>query len=112
MNRTRTIFIAIISAAVLIVVVSLLLTRNGGNNTDVGLTVDRPDAVTIRVLAALPIEPWVRSAAAEFNNGDYSVDGVPIEVEIVAIDGLTALGRWDRNEYGAIPTDVHPEELK
>ena len=111
MNRTRTIFIAIISVAVLIVVVSLLISTNRGNSTDIGLTVERPDAVTIRVLTALPIEPWVRSAAAEFNNGDNSVDGVPIEVEVVAIDGLTALGRWDRNEYGALPTDMNREDL-
>jgi hypothetical protein len=111
MNRTRTIFIAIIAVALVIIAVSLLLTRNDAGTTDIGLTVERPDAVSIRILTALPIEPWVRSAAAEFNNGDYSVDGVPVEVEIVAIDGLTALGRWDRNEYGAIPADVRPEDL-
>ncbi len=28
-----------------------------------------------------------------------------------AVDGLTALGRWDRNEYGALPADVRPEDL-
>lgn len=111
MNRTRTIFIAIISIAVLIVVVSLVITATNGGNTDSGLTVERPDAVTIRVMTALPIEPWVRSAATEFNNGDYSVDGVPIEVEIIAVDGLTALGRWDRNEFGALEADVRPEDL-
>jgi hypothetical protein len=111
MNRTRTIFIAIIAIAVLIVVVSLLVTRNMGDASDTGLTVTRPDAVTIRILTALPIEPWVRSAAAEFNNGDFTVDGVPIEVEIVAIDGLTALGRWDRNEFGALEAGVRPEDL-
>ena len=111
MNRTRTIFLAIISVALLIIVVSLLLTRDGGNTLDGGLTVARPEAVTIRVLTALPIEPWVRSAAAEFNNGNNSVDGVPIQVEIVAVDGLTALGRWDRNEFGALPADVRPEDL-
>ena len=110
MNRTRTIFIAIISVAVLIIVVSLLVTRGGGN-VDMGLTVERPDTVTIRVLTALPIEPWVRSAAADFNKGGFTVDGVPIAVEVVAIDGLTALGRWDRNEYGAVPADVRPEDL-
>ena len=55
------------------------------------------------MLTALPVEPWVRDAAEQFNAGDHVVDGVPIEVEIVAADGLTALGRWDRNEYGALP---------
>jgi hypothetical protein len=73
--------------------------------------VDRPESVEIRVLTALPVEPWVRSAAEAFNAGDHTVDGVSIQVEIVAIDGLTALGRWDRNEYGALSADVRPEDL-
>ncbi len=34
----------------------------------------------------------MRSAADAFNAADYTVDGVPIEVEISAVDGLTALG--------------------
>ena len=60
---------------------------------------------------ALPVEPWVRSAAADFNAADVTVDGVPIQVEIIAADGLTALGRWDRNEYGALGPDQDPETL-
>lgn len=111
MNRTRTIFIAIVAAAIVIVVVSLLLSNRGGVTPDIGLTVERPDTVTIRVLTALPVEPWVRRAADEFNAGSNTVDGVPIQVEIVAVDGLTALGRWDRNEYGALGAGVRPEDL-
>ena len=53
----------------------------------------------------------MRSAAEAFNDGDHTVDGVPIQVEIDAVDGLAALGRWDRNEYGALPGDVRPENL-
>ena len=30
---------------------------------------------------------------------------------LLPVDGLTALGRWDRNEYGALPADVRPEDL-
>jgi len=111
MNRTRTIFIAILALAVLIVIVSVAYTTLAGGNTPGALTVERPDAVKIRILTALPVEPWVRTAAATFNAGDHRVDGVPIEVEIVAVDGLTALGRWDRNEYGALTTATRPDEL-
>ena len=111
MTRTRLIFIGILAAAILIVGLSLLLRGSGGSGGDVALTVDRPDTVKIRVLTALPVEPWIRSAAEAFNAGDYAVDGVPIEVEVAAADGLTALGRWDRNEYGALPADVRPEDL-
>lgn len=111
MNRTRTIFIAIIAVALLIVGASIVWRTTSGAPADADLTVDRPDTVTIRILAALPIEPWVRSAAADFNAGNNTVDGVPIEVEIVAIDGLTALGQWDRNAYGALEAGVRPEDL-
>lgn len=111
MNRTRTIFIAIVAVALAIVAVSLIWRITSDAPTDANLTVDRPQTVTIRILAALPIEPWVRSAAAEFNAGNNTVDGVPIQVDIVAIDGLTALGQWDRNAYGALEAGVRPEDL-
>jgi hypothetical protein len=51
----------------------------------------------------------VRSAADSFNAEERTVDGVPIQVEVIAMDGLTALGRWDRNEFGALPAGVTPD---
>lgn len=110
MKRTRLIFIGIIVLALVIVGVSVAL-RTGSSNPDTAFTVERPETVTIRIQTALPVEPWVRQAATAFNAGDNSVDGVPVQVEIVAIDGLTALGRWDRNEYGALESDVEPDSL-
>jgi hypothetical protein len=110
-NRTRAIFIGILAAAVLIVVISLALRGTAADTPDPGLSIELPDAVKVRILTALPVEPWVRSAAQEFNAGDYTVDGVPIEVEVVGMDGLTALGRWDRNEFGALEAGVLPEDL-
>jgi hypothetical protein len=111
MSRTRWIFLGIIVFAVVIVAASILLSQQTNEPGGAALTVERPDALKIRVLTALPVEPWVRSAAEAFNAGDYDVEGVPIEVEISAVDGLTALGRWDRNDYGALPADVRPEDL-
>jgi Ca-activated chloride channel family protein len=111
MNRTRWIFAAILAVAVLIVGVSLLLSQGGADTLDAGLTVDRPESVTIRILTALPVEPWVRSAAAAFNAQNTVVDGATVQVEIVAADGLTALGRWDRNEFGALAAGQNPEDL-
>lgn len=111
MNRTRLIFVAIVVVALIIVGAGLLWTSRSGTPADNGLTVERPEAVKIRILTALPVEPWVRSAAQDFNAGDHTVDGVPIEVEVVAADGLTALGRYDRDEFGALPPDVRPEDL-
>lgn len=110
MKRTRLIFIGIIAAAVIIVGVSLFL-RSGSTTDNTSFTLDRPAEVTIRILTALPVEPWVRQAATAYNAGDHLVDGAQVQVEIVASDGLTALGRWDRNEYGALEGDVTPETL-
>lgn len=111
MNRTRLIFIGIIAAAIVIVGASLLLRSTGSNSGESGLTLDRPESVTIRILTALPIDPWVRSAADAYNKGNHQVDGVTVKVEIVAMDGLTALGRFDRNEFGALAADRDPTTL-
>jgi hypothetical protein len=111
MNRTRLIFVTIIGLAILIVGGGLAWQAVTGSDASGDLTVDRPDAVTVRVLTALPVEPWVRSAAEQFNAEDQRVDGVPVTVEIVAMDGLTALGRWDRNDFGALPANVTPDDL-
>lgn len=111
MNRTRIIFISIIVVALLIIGVTVLLTNTGGNSGGAALTVARPDTVTIRILTSLPVEPWVRSAAEAFNAQKRAIDGVPIQVQVEAVDGLTALGRWDRNEYGALSADQSPEIL-
>ncbi|MCA9183606.1 MAG: hypothetical protein KDA51_19225, partial [Planctomycetales bacterium] len=110
MKRTRIIFISIIAVALVIVAVSLFLTR-GGTITEPGFTLERPEEVTIRVLTALPVEPWVRAAAERYNAAGNTVDGAKVTVDIVALDGLTALGRWDRNDYGALAADVRPDEL-
>lgn len=110
MNRTRWLFLVIIIAALAVVAVSLFIRSRSGDPAQ-AFTVERPEAVNIRVLTALPVEPWLRSAAESFNAGDNTVDGVPIEVDIEAVDGLTALGRWDRDEYGALPSGVRPDDL-
>jgi hypothetical protein len=111
MNRTRIIFISIVVAALLIVGVTVLVTNLGGGTAGTSLTVQRPDTVAIRILTSLPVEPWVRSAAEQFNAEKRTIDGVPIQVQVEAVDGLTALGRWDRNEFGALTADQTPETL-
>jgi len=117
MNRTRWIFVGIVVAALVIVGVSLALgglrPEGGGGASPSGesITVDRPDAISVRVIAALPIETWVRNAASAYNATSPKIDDVPITVEIVAMDGLTTLGRWDRNTFGALEAGVDPATL-
>jgi len=109
MNRTRILFVSILAVAILIVGATLLFTDRGGGGT--ALTVQRPEIVELRILASLPVEPWVRSAADAFNRSERTVDGVPVRVQIEAVDGLTALGRWDRNEFGALEAGQSPDSL-
>ena len=89
MSRTRWIFLGIIVFAVVIVAASILLSQQTNEPGGAALTVERPDALKIRVLTALPVEPWVRSAAEAFNAGDYDVEGVPRSQSVA--DALTAL---------------------
>ncbi len=114
MERTRWIFIGILALVVAIVGVSIgvrLLTQDNNDTSAAPLELDRPNAITVRVMTALPVEPWVRSATEQFNASAPKLDEVPIQVEIIAMDGLTALGRWDRNEFGALEAGVDVANL-
>ncbi|MBN1920130.1 MAG: substrate-binding domain-containing protein [Anaerolineae bacterium] len=117
MNRTRWIFVGILVVALLIVGIALLVralnSEEPGTQTGevAPITVARPASLTVRVLTSLPVEPWVRSAAESYNATQPQQDGIPVRVEVVAMDGLTALGRWDRNEFGALEAGVRREDL-
>ncbi|MBI1297018.1 hypothetical protein GC175_18855 [bacterium] len=111
MNRTRWLFVSIIAVALVIVTATLIWRSVTGTDVDTALTVDRPEEVTVRVITALPVEPWVRAAAEAFNAAQRTVEGSVVTVEVIAMDGLTALGRWDRNDFGALPANVRPEDL-
>ncbi|MBK9095793.1 MAG: substrate-binding domain-containing protein [Anaerolineae bacterium] len=103
MNRTRIIFIAIIVLALVVIGVSwglgYLQTR-----PQQPLVVAPTGPIQIRVLTALPVEPWVRDAAKQFNDEKRKLTGSNevIQVEVIAMDGLTALGKWDRDDFGIL----------
>ena len=44
----------------------------------------------------------MREAAKRFNAGNPRQDGQPIEVQVIAMDGLTALGKFDRDDFGTL----------
>ncbi len=113
MNRTRWIFVGILAVVFLIIGIAVVMNLASGEEPtgDTEFTLDRPEAITVRVLTALPVERWVSESAAQFNTSSPQVEGVPIEVEVIAMDGLTALGQWDRNEFGALEGGVPPEGL-
>ncbi len=111
-TRSKYIFAAIIILALGIVGVSLALNQNkapaaaGG-----GLTVDKPGNVNIRILSALPVEPWVREAADKYNSEQHKVNNAIVHVDIVAMDGLIALSQYDKDAFGTLPADADPLNL-
>ncbi|NOZ05167.1 MAG: solute-binding protein [Chloroflexi bacterium] len=104
MNRTRIVFILFVSLAVLAVGTSLLVQRLGN-------PLPQPAATTleVRLVVALPIEPWVSQAAEQFNAEKHDLEGKPIHVSITPMDGLTAMGRWERGEMDPPPTAWIPD---
>jgi hypothetical protein len=63
----------------------------------------------VRVVCALPIEPWVNEAAKAFNAEDHRLEGRKIEVTIIPMDGLTAMGYYEREEMDPLPTAWIPD---
>lgn len=111
MNRTRLLIVAILSLAASLVVAVLAWRTVAGNGDSIGWAAARPQALHVLVITAPPVEAWARAAAEEFNEAGYNVDGAPIEVELRPVDGLIALGKWERNEFNALPADVRPQDL-
>lgn len=107
MNRTRIVFFSIVLLALVIVGASLIWRSL---NQPQALTVMPRGPIQVRVITALPVEPWVRTAAKQFNAERHRLEGEPIQVEVIAMDGLAALGKWDRDEFGILG-ERSPEEL-
>ncbi len=112
MIRTRIFFVTVLSAAALFLVGTLAWRTIGGDGGGPGLAAPRPEIIRIQVVAALPVEQWVQAAADEFKAGGHSKDGTTIEVEVVPMDGLVALGKWERNSFAALGNEVLPGKLR
>ena len=111
MNRTRLLIVAILSVAVLLVGGALVWRTVSGDNFSIGLGTARAPTQHIIVVTAPSVEPWVRAAAEEFNESGFTVEGASIKVEVVAMDVLTAVPKWERNDFIALPTQVRLDPL-
>ena len=100
MKRTRIVFVVIVVVALLIV--GAALAWRYLNPAQQPLTVTPKGPIQVRVITALPVEPWVREAARQFNAEKHKLEGEVIQVEIIAMDGLTALGKFDRDDFGVL----------
>jgi len=105
MNRTRWVFLIVVLLAVGIVGASLLVQRAGG----VKPLIEPPQALEVRIICALPVEPFVQEAAKQFNTENHKLEGRPIRITVEPMDGLTAMGRWERDEMKPIPTVWIPD---
>ena len=112
MNKTRVIFFVIIGIAVLIIAAGLLLTQLP-NVSERLSTTPTPQAsdqiIEVRIVCSIPIEPWVNEAAKEFNAADNRLEGQRIQVSIIPMDGLTAMGYYEREEMDPLPTAWIPD---
>ena len=104
MNRTRIIFFAVVLLALAIVGVSVVIQQLSGS-------IPNPTAqpLQVRVVSALPIEPWIQDATQKFNAEKRNLDGRTIVVTVTPMDSVTAMGKWDRGEFNPIPTVWIPD---
>jgi hypothetical protein len=110
MNRTRIIFFVILGVAVLIVVAGLIWSQVGRQQ---GTSTPEPradgEALDVRVVSALPVAEWVQEAARQFNAEKRTLEGRPIQVSVTPMDGLTAKGKYERDELDPLPTAWIPD---
>jgi hypothetical protein len=107
MSRTRIVFFVVVLAAVLIVAGSFVVRWLGQQEGVV--TSPTKETLEVRIVCALPVEPWVREAAKQFNQENHKLEGQPIEVSVIPMDGLTAMGRYEREEMDPLPTAWIPD---
>jgi len=106
MNRTRLIFFLVIALALVIVGIGLVIQFMPRSGTPVAVT-NKP--IEVRIVTALAVEPWVSEAAKKFNAEDHKLEGRPIHVTIIPMDGLSALARYDSASFDQLPTAWIPD---
>jgi hypothetical protein len=104
MSKTRIVFFVLIIVALLIVAVSFATQR--GVNLPGGTS---SEPLTVRIVCALPVESFVSEAAKRYNAEKHVLEGRTIQVSVVPMDGLVAMGRWERDEMDPLPTVWIPD---
>jgi hypothetical protein len=112
MSRTRTIFIAIIGLSLIAILVAatvFLVFRSNQTGGPLVPTRASTEPVQVTIAAALSVEPWVSQAARQFNTESHLIDGRSIQVSVTGVDGLAAMGRYEREEMNPLPTAWIPD---
>ena len=108
MNRTRIIFFVIIGLAVIIVIGGLIWSQLDREPSPIEPEVGE-GPLEVNVVSALPVADWVQEAAHQFNAEQHTLEGRPIQVTVTPMDGLTAKGRYERDELDPLPTAWIPD---
>jgi hypothetical protein len=108
MNRTRIIFFVIIGLAVLIVAGGLIWSQLGSEPAPL-VPEASDETLEARIVSALPVADWVQEAADQFNAEKHTLEGRAIHVTVTPMDGLTAKGRYERDEFDPLPTAWIPD---
>jgi hypothetical protein len=108
MNRTRIIFFVIIGLAIVIVIGGLIWSQLNKAPEPLEPEVS-DDILEVQVVSALPVADWVQEAADQFNAEERTLEGLPIRVTVTPMDGLTAKGRYERDEMDPLPTAWIPD---
>ena len=98
----------------IVVAVGIYLRFTGGDDSTDQVVGTTPDAASvpnpapvaplnISVVVAKPVDPWVRAAAEEYNGEGRLVDGGKVSVEVITMDGITAVNRWSQGNFNDIP---------
>lgn len=99
---TLVLTIVVIVAVIIGIVLRFVEFRDESKEQPVVVTPKEP--IKISVIAAMPVEPWVSSAAKAYNTDEHFVDGRKVVVEVIPMDGVSALNKWARGEFNPIPT--------
>jgi ABC-type Fe3+ transport system substrate-binding protein len=108
MKRTRIIFFAIIGLAVILVAAGLIWSQLG-REPEPSEPESSDEPLNIYIVSALPVADWVQEAAHLFNAEQHTLEGRPIHVTVTPMDGLTAKGRYERDEMDPLPTAWIPD---
>jgi len=108
MKRTRIIFFAIIGLAVVLVAAGLIWSQLS-KEPEPGAPETSDEPLEVYVISALPVADWVQEAAHQFNAEQHTLEGRPVHVTVTPMDGLTAKGRYERDEMDPLPTAWIPD---
>ena len=108
MNRTRIIFFVIVGLAILIIAGGLIW--NQFSKEPALIESDAGDGVLeVQIVSALAVADWIQEAAHDFNAEQHTLEGHLIQVIVTPMDGLTAKGRYEREEMDPLPTAWIPD---